>query len=645
MGDKARLQREILVVIAVIASLFLLGALGFTGLSGLRAYVGGEGLYAKAQQEATYQLIQYVHSGEESRYQVFEENLSIPLGDRQARLELESPRPRQDVMEKGFLQGGNRPDDIPAMIYLFRLFKDVHPVDKAVTQWAIADSLILELIDLGEEIHLQMQAGPLDPATKNSYLTRIDLLKAQQHLAVTTFSRNMSFAARRASIIMIVAMLGLSLLAAAICILMLNRTAVLVKRLGASEARFRRLAENAPDVIYRMALPSGQYEYMSPAAESVLGHPPEEFYARPMLIKEILHPDWHEYFAAEWAKLNQGECSPTYEYPILHKDGEVRWVNQRNVLIKDEEGRVIAIEGMVTEITERKNWESEKDRMSEELRVAHKMEAIGTLAGGIAHDFNNILSSILGNAELAKMEVREDSGAAHHLDEVLAASFRARDLIRQILSISRGELQGQQAVDIQEAVEEAINLLRASLPSNIAITTSYDAESGAVLSDPTQIHQVVMNLCTNAAHAMDEEGGVLDVSLDPVKGREVEDRLTNADPEEQFVRLTVGDTGQGIAPGVQDRIFDPYFTTKPLGKGSGMGLAVVKGIVDNNGGTLLAENKPEGGARFTVFFPRVEPGARPEPVPTETGVTGNARILFVDDEPALARMNHNPDYS
>ncbi len=639
MQDKARLQSEILVVMAVIGSLFLLGTLGFQGLSGLRAYVRGEGLYAKSQQEATYQLLHYVHSGDESRYQSYMENLAVPLGDRMARLELQSPHPRREVIEQGFRQGGNHPDDVEAMITLYRIFKNVHPVDKAVVQWTVADSLVSQLLVLGEEIHQKTQDGPLDPEAQAAIMARIDFLQVQLTQAVKSFSQHMSAAARWATHLLIGAMLGLSLLAGVICFMVLRKTENLLKRLGESEGRFRRLAENAPDVIYRMALPSGQYEYMSPAAEAVLGRPAEDFYARPMLVKEIMHPDWHEYFAKEWENLLRGEISPTYEYKILNPEGEERWINQRNVLIKDKNNQVLAIEGVATDITDRKTWEEEKDSLSKELRAAHKMEAIGTLAGGIAHDFNNVLSSILGNAELAKLEVGKNSTAAHHLDEVLGASFRARDLIRRILSVSSGEQQGKMAVNIQDSVEEALSLLKASLPSNIKTEAHFAPNCGSALADPTQIHQVVMNLCTNAAYEMELHGGILNVDLDEVDAAQVEEWTAAPGEGTRLVRLRIGDTGPGISPEAKERIFDPYFTTKPMGKGSGMGLAVVKGIVVNNGGAIYTKNKPGGGAEFTVVFPRVEPADRPEQTKTETIIPRNSRILFVDDEPSLARMN------
>ncbi|MFH1842489.1 MAG: PAS domain S-box protein, partial [bacterium] len=384
MKVKAKLRIEILVVLVVIGSLLVLGGTGFDILSGLRAYVGGEGLWAKGQKEATYQLIRYVYSGDEAQYHGFLESLAVPLGDRTARLELDAPESRREVIVQGLLAGGNHPDDIPTMITLYRLFQGIGHVKKAVGQWAIGDGLIAELADLGEEIHVLVAAGGLDQVTRDEYCNRIDALQRDLNEAETRFSYHIAVASRQATGLLIAVMITFSVIGGIICFIMLRLVGGIIKELGHSEARFRRLAENAPDVIYRMALPGGNYDYMSPAAEAVFGFPPETFYMKPRLISEIMHPDWRDYFTTQWENLLAGEMPHFYEYQIIHGSGETRWLNQRNVLIQDEAGQPIAIEGIVTDITEVKAWEAEREQLSQELRQAHKMEAIGTLAGGIA---------------------------------------------------------------------------------------------------------------------------------------------------------------------------------------------------------------------------------------------------------------------
>ena len=281
---------------------------------------------------------------------------------------------------------------------------------------------------------------------------------------------------------------------------------------------------------------------------------------------------------------------------------------------------------------------SQARRLEQQLQQAQKMEAIGTLAGGIAHDFNNILSAILGYTELADSEVADQELARHCLREVYQASRRAKDLVRQILAFSRMGDQELKPIFLGPIVKEALRLLRASLPSTIEIRQNLQATQSVVEADPTQVHQVLMNLCTNAAHAMHEEGGVLTVELvdAPPEGA-----YRTAMPElgpGGHIRLSVSDTGHGMPPAIIDRIFDPYFTTKAKGTGTGLGLAVVHGIVTRHHGAIAVRSAPGEGATFDIYLPKVERDVGeaiggPMQVPR-----GTERILFVDDEPSLVML-------
>jgi CheY-like chemotaxis protein len=267
------------------------------------------------------------------------------------------------------------------------------------------------------------------------------------------------------------------------------------------------------------------------------------------------------------------------------------------------------------------------------------MEAIGTLAGGIAHDFNNILSAIMGYTELAEVHALEGTELRKHLLQVLKATRRAKDLVSHILAFSRhGDAQEIRPVAVAPIIKEALKLMRASLPSTVQIRKNISSEAGAIMGDPTQIHQVLMNLCTNAAHAMREQGGTLDVRLNTM---ELDTRMarTYAELKEGvYVRLTVKDTGHGMNPASLERIFDPYFTTKGVGEGTGLGLAVVHGIVKSHGGAIAIQSEPGKGTVFEILFPRIDFGQEKStnaqgPVPK-----GTERILFVDDENALAEL-------
>ena len=266
------------------------------------------------------------------------------------------------------------------------------------------------------------------------------------------------------------------------------------------------------------------------------------------------------------------------------------------------------------------------------------MEAIGTLAGGIAHDFNNILAAIMGYAELSLSQVPENSQLEHNLAMILKSSLRARDVIRQILIFSRKSQEERHPVCLQEIVREAVKLLRASIPSTIAIREEYFAPDHMVLASPTQIHQVLINLCTNAAQAMQESGGTMTISLQPFElPPDAAQKHINLQPG-RYVQLQVSDTGPGIDPAIMDRIFDPFFTTQEVGKGTGMGLAVVHGIVSSYQGVVIAENIPEGGARFSVVLPCLEHVSTPGHEELQTLPRGRERILFVDDEEILVQV-------
>jgi len=290
------------------------------------------------------------------------------------------------------------------------------------------------------------------------------------------------------------------------------------------------------------------------------------------------------------------------------------------------------------DITESKRAEQERQSLEERLRQAQKMEAIGTLAGGIAHDFNNILAAIIGFAELARMEASGQTELTASIAGILKASFRARDLVRQILTFSRQAEAEFIPVQAHLIVKETIKLLRASLPSTIHVRQSITSHA-SIMGDPIQIQQVVMNLCTNAYHAMREEGGDLEVGLAEVfVDGSLQPELQDLRPG-RHLKLSVRDTGPGIDPGVIQRIFDPYFTTKEKTKGTGLGLAVVHGVVNSHKGAIQVSSRLGAGTTFDVYFPIVDEAIeRTSPEKGAAVAGGRERILFVDDEPAIAEL-------
>ncbi len=283
------------------------------------------------------------------------------------------------------------------------------------------------------------------------------------------------------------------------------------------------------------------------------------------------------------------------------------------------------------DITERKKAEAERELLQSQLVQARKMEAIGTLAAGFAHDFNNILGAMLGYAEMAREDSPEGSRLAMDLDQILAAGNRAKALVKQILAFSRQAEDAIIAVQPAILIKETIKLLRASLPTTIAIKQDLDMDCYPILADPTQIDQVIMHLCTNAFHAMEEHGGTLSISLNKrtLAARDLVNQPTMLPGH--FIHLSIRDTGNGMKPELRTKVFDPYFATKKTGKGTGMGLAITHGIVKRSGGFITLESQIGTGTVFDIYIPAWEGNAAPETVGDEAISPGTERILVVDE--------------
>jgi signal transduction histidine kinase/ActR/RegA family two-component response regulator len=330
--------------------------------------------------------------------------------------------------------------------------------------------------------------------------------------------------------------------------------------------------------------------------------------------------------------LASGTAQPATTLGVRRPDGSIAWAIYTAIpLVDPATGDTLGAVVTFLDITERK-------RLEDQLRQVHKMQAIGTLAGGIAHDFNNILAAILGYTELALFDVSPGSALQHNLQEVLKAGHRARDLVRQILAFSRQDSQERQPLTLQTLVQETLTMLRASLPTTMAMQQHLDRRAGAILANPTQMHQVLMNLCTNAEYAMRHRGGVLAVGVDAVLVDAIFAEHHAALRPGPYVRLTVRDTGDGMPPEVVERIFEPFFTTKDVGEGTGMGLAVVHGIVTNHGGAIIVQSTLGVGTTFAIYLPRIAEAATSEQQHEAALPPGQGRILFVDDEEALAHM-------
>jgi PAS domain S-box-containing protein len=357
---------------------------------------------------------------------------------------------------------------------------------------------------------------------------------------------------------------------------------------------------------------------------------------RPQLINLILEEN--ETINALYPEvIHDGDTLITEVFcPSLYRKGA--WVYAKASPLRDSSGAVIGAIESIRDITESKQVEEEKKSLQTQLIQAQKMEAIGTLAGGIAHDFNNILGAILGYAEMARDASPAGSMATKDLDKVLEAGLRAATLVKQILSFSRQADTERIPLQPGHIAKEAIKLLRPVLPSTIAIRQRIETNLTPILADPTQVHQILMNLCTNAFHAMEQTGGTLEITLKDCELTAEELRQQPNVAPGRFAVLSIGDTGQGIAPEIRDKIFDPYFTTKEVGKGTGMGLAIIHGIITSYGGFVTCASEPGKGTVFRVFFPALAEEIVPADTHLAAELPGTERILLVDDEELLAGL-------
>ena len=357
------------------------------------------------------------------------------------------------------------------------------------------------------------------------------------------------------------------------------------------------------------------------------------------LAQIVIHPDDMPRFDAALSDHFDGR-TPHYEceYRVRQPEGEWRWVLARGRCLRDATGKPYRFVGSAIDVTPEKQAQVDKEHLEAQLRQSQKMEAIGTLAGGIAHDFNNILGAILGYGELAHQHAAAGSALRRYLDNVMHAAGRAKTLVERILGFSRSGLGERVPVNVQSVIEETLELLAASLPAGIRLEKTLEAGDAAVIGDATHLHQVAMNLCTNALHAM-EHGGVLGVVLERAELSEQRALSRGILSPGAYVRLVVSDTGTGIPPAVLERMFDPFFTTKGVGEGTGLGLSLVHGIVAELGGAIDVATRPEKGTKFEIWLPVAGEAGRPAAEAVRELPRGHGEtVMIVDDERPLVAL-------
>jgi two-component system cell cycle sensor histidine kinase/response regulator CckA len=415
-----------------------------------------------------------------------------------------------------------------------------------------------------------------------------------------------------------------------------------VDQLLDTEAKYRGMFEHAVEGIYQ-STPDGRYLAINPALAKMYGYTSaQEMLDQVSDIQNQIYadPSFRDRFRRE---VEQSDHVENLEYQVRHRDGRNLWISESARAVRDAHGTVRYYEGFIDNITQRKEAEAARARLEKEMIQAQKMEAMGTLAGGIAHDFNNILCAMLGLTELTLADQQMSGQSRKNLQAVLRSADRAKDLVGQILTFSRrGEIE-HQPLRLGAILSECVKLLNATLPSSITVSLACETEEDTVVANPTEIHQVIMNLGTNAGHAMRQNGGRLEFTL---QGLELDAGQTTALPPLRpgpHLALTVRDNGHGMSQEVLESIFDPFFTTKGPGQGTGLGLALVHRIIGRCSGHIAVKSEPGQGTTFTIHLPRTAEAAV-APVASKNRLLLGRRewLLVVDDEmPILSMMQQH----
>ncbi len=408
-----------------------------------------------------------------------------------------------------------------------------------------------------------------------------------------------------------------------------------------SESRLRQLLESTRVIPWESDVTTNCFSYMGPQAEQIFGYRVLDWY-QPEFWKEHISPEMRENVVSACEEKLRSVDEFELEYPMIAKDGKKVWVRDIVHVVRNDLGKPVLLRGFFIDITANKQAESEKVQLEEALRQSQKLEALGTLAGGIAHDFNNILGGIIGYTELSMGEALPQSPLASNLEQVLSFSHRAKDLVQQILSFSRKQNSERSPCSIRSIVEEVLALTRPAVPANTKIITRFPENDLYVYGNATHLHQILLNLVTNASYATRSvsplQGASIIVSVEEKVPSNAMRRQYKELSEISYVVVGVRDNGVGISEEVLARIFEPYFTTKPFGEGSGLGLSVAHGLAASYGGCITVKSKPGEGSLFEVYLPKTNMKITSESAPPITVAPRKARVLFLDDEATLAAL-------
>jgi len=601
-------------------------------LGAVRAYVHGEGQWSKAQKAAVLSLERYARSGDEADFEAYRRYLAIPRADRVAREELDTENPDMDRVYRAFVAGRNDPEDVADMARLYRWFQGLPYMRAAIATWAEADEEIVRLATAADSLRAVVrESGTNDPRAA-WILADIHAIDRRLTELEDAFSSTMNEGSRRLKTFVLgaIGLIGLILftLGTWLASRMIRRLRHSGEALAESENRMRQLATAVRAVLWLTDPAERKILYVSPGFEEIWGMPVEELVDDPDAWLRSVHPEDRE--RVRELVLLQHTGHYDVEYRIVRPDGETRWIHDRAFPVDDEKGEVVRLAGLAEDVTDRIEAEEALTRARRQVVEAQKMEAVGRLAGGVAHDFNNLLTVIQGYAAVLLDRVGAEEQARASLEEIRKAARTAADLTGKLLAFGRHHFSRPEVVDLGRFVVDHGEMLDEVTGEDVRLHV--ETAPGPILIDPSQLEQVVMNLVINARDAM-PRGGELTI------------RTMAEDPDVSGARvvLEVRDTGVGIPEEQRPLVFEPFYTTKQPGEGTGLGLSTTYAVVEQSGGEITFESEPGEGTVFRVQWPRAEEGERREehvavPPVSSTSPDAKRTVLVVEDEVSLGTL-------
>jgi len=590
-------------LLLTILPLFVFNYLQTDILDSVRAYVTGEAQWSKNQKDATHALEHYARTHDESAYKAFLQHMAVPLGDKRARLALQSHPPQLEQAAEGFLAGKNHPDDIDRLIGLFLNFSGTELMDEAITIWTEGDVLIEELLKIGAELHNEIGSGAQDQGAIEKHLHELHVLHNRLHDTENRFSASLGEVARSihryAEVVAIFSAIALFLIGTFLTRKIMFGIRKAHEKIILSEHELRQAQK-----IGHIGSFSLEQDKMScsPQGYRILGVSPDAFEPSVGSLIKLVHSD-DRFVVREWIEAaRNATAQEPVAFRIVHSDGSVRNLLAECEWVCDDKDIFSHLSGTFQDVTERKFLEAQ-------AQESQKMEALGTLVGGIAHDFNNILAGMTGNLYLAKIKSKDNPEVIKKLEVIEGLSFRTAKLIRQLLSFAHKERTNTKPLEFTSFVEKTIRSTYDLLAENIELQEVLSDELLTVNGDSEQLQQVITNIMKNARDAVEEvKKPAITIKLDKFLAGNDFTKIHPDCKEGLYAHLSVEDNGCGILEEDLSHLYEPFFTTKEQGKGTGLGLSMVLGAIQTHFGAIDVESCVDKGSTFHIYLPLIDEG-------------------------------------